>query len=236
MSNTEGKVSVVSTGNVEIDKRLGGGIPLGSLTMIEGQPDSGKSVLTQQMVWGSLRNGLLVTVLTSENTVKSLVHQMRAINLDILDYCLLGKLKIYPIGATMAKVGPEQALRRLLEAVGRQRGRGVVVVDSLTSFISHAPMEDVMGFFEGCKTYCDHGMTIVVVIHSYAVEQGMLVRLSSLCDAHLRLNIENLGERLMKSLEVAKVRGAQKATGNVVSFDVEPGWGMRIIPVSKARA
>ena len=38
---------VVSTGNSEIDKKLGGGIPLGSMTLIEGESDSGKSVLSQ---------------------------------------------------------------------------------------------------------------------------------------------------------------------------------------------
>ena len=34
-------------------------------------------------------------------------------------------------------------------------------------------------------------------------------------------------------LEVAKVRGAEMSTGNIVSFDVEPMLGMRIIPISK---
>ena len=37
----------------------------------------------------------------------------------------------------------------------------------------------------------------------------------------------------MMVLEVAKVRGADMSTGNVVSFDVEPMLGMRIIPKSK---
>ncbi|MCH8206378.1 MAG: hypothetical protein IH956_05180, partial [Chloroflexi bacterium] len=43
-------VKVVSTGNVEIDKKMGGGIPVGSMTLIEGESDSGKSVLSQQMI------------------------------------------------------------------------------------------------------------------------------------------------------------------------------------------
>ena len=51
---------VVSTGNSEIDKKLGGGIPLGSMTLIEGESDSGKSVLNQQMIWGSLYSAFSV--------------------------------------------------------------------------------------------------------------------------------------------------------------------------------
>lgn len=37
-------------------------------------------------------------------------------------------------------------------------------------------------------------------------------------------------------MEVAKVRGAQRTTGNVVAFEVEPAFGLRIIPISKTRA
>jgi len=73
------------------------------------------------------------------------------------------------------------------------------------------------------------------VVHSHAVSKDFLVRLTSLCDAHLKLRTEEVGERLVKMMEVAKVRGATKTTGNIVSFEIEPGWGMRIIPLSKAR-
>ena len=66
------KSKVISTGNVEIDKKLGGGIPLGSMTLIEGESDSGKSVLSQQMIWGSLYDDHRVVLYTTENTVKSL--------------------------------------------------------------------------------------------------------------------------------------------------------------------
>ena len=41
---------VISTGNQEIDKKLGGGIPVGSMVLVEGESDSGKSVLTQQLL------------------------------------------------------------------------------------------------------------------------------------------------------------------------------------------
>jgi flagellar protein FlaH len=54
-----------------------------------------------------------------------------------------------------------------------------------------------------------------------------------MCDAHLKLRTEQVGDLLVKVLEVAKVRGAEMSTGNIVSFDVEPMVGMRIIPISK---
>ena len=42
--------------------------------------------------------------------------------------------------------------------------------------------------------------------------------------------------QLVKTLEVAKIRGAQQTTGNILTFDVEPEIGMKIMPVSRARA
>jgi archaellum biogenesis ATPase FlaH len=37
-------------------------------------------------------------------------------------------------------------------------------------------------------------------------------------------------------MEVAKVRNAMQSTGNIISFGVEPDLGMKIIPISKAKA
>jgi archaeal flagellar protein FlaH len=44
-----------------------------------------------------------------------------------------------------------------------------------------------------------------------------------------------MGDRLVKIMEVLKVRGADRPTGDIVTFEVEPKVGMRIIPMSKAR-
>ena len=70
----DGKVgaNVISTGNSEIDKKMGGGIPMRSLTLIEGQPAAGKSVLSQQMIWGSLNDRRKTLLYTTENTGKDL--------------------------------------------------------------------------------------------------------------------------------------------------------------------
>lgn len=228
----EQKRMVVSTGNVEIDTKMGGGIPVGSLTLIEGHSHSGKSVLAQQMIWGSLHDGFQLSLFTTENTVKSLVTQMQSLNIDIMDFLLLRRFKVFPMEVARLK---EEALRTLLQAMKAERDRDMMFVDALTPCIVHTSVDEVLGYFEECKRLCSDGMTIVNIIHSHAVSQDLLVRIQSLCDAHIRLRTEEVGERLVKTMEVAKVRGASKNTGNIVSFEIEPGWGMKIIPISKAR-
>jgi len=228
-------IGVITTGNDELDKKIGGGIPPGSLTLIEGQPDAGKSVLTQQMVWGSLKNGYKIAFFSTENSVKSLITQMQSLNLDIMDYYLLSRLRIYPIDARKKTRSLNEGLYPLIRSCVT-KGIDLVVIDSITYYVTHVEMADLITFFEDCKVLNGKGMSVICNIHSYAFDESTLNRIGAMCDAHLRLRIETMGTKLMKVLEVAKVRGALMKTGNIVSFDVEPNWGIRVIPYSKAKA
>ena len=69
---------ILTTGNAEIDKKIADGLPLGSLTLIEGENDTGKSVLTQQFMWGSMHNNLRVDLFSTELTTKSFLTQMES--------------------------------------------------------------------------------------------------------------------------------------------------------------
>jgi flagellar protein FlaH len=232
----EVKKKIISTGQGEIDKKLGGGIPVGSLILVEGQSDSGKSVFCQQIIWGSLRNNVKVGVFTTENTVKSLNSQMSSLGLHVLDYLLLGWLKIYTMKSSQVKENPQKTVDIILDTMNKATGYDLFIIDSLTPIISQAGGEVTLAYFERCKSLCDKGKTIVNVTHTYAFDQDFLVRLRSISDAHIKLTIEKIGDKLVKSLEVAKIRGAAQSTGNILAFDVEPDIGMKIMPMSRAKA
>ena len=111
----------------------------------------------------------------------------------------------------------------------------LVIVDSITLLVAHSNPVAIIDFFSRCKGLCDDGRTIILVAHSYAFEEDMLARTRSLCDARFRLRLEQVGDSMIKLMEVLKVRGAERPTGDVVSFNIEPKLGMRIIPLAKAR-
>jgi flagellar protein FlaH len=228
---------IVCSGNVELDKKMGGGIPEGSLTLIEGQSDSGKSVLAQQLTWGGLHDGFRVLYYTTENTVRSLLRQMDDLGLHIEDHFLLGRINIYAVPQAFDEDQSRSVFQLLRQHIAQQQANiDIVVVDSLTTFVSHVPEQETLTFFTLCKDFCDLNKTVIFTMHSYVFSEQMFIRLRSICDAHMRMRVEEVGDQLVKALEVAKIRGAEKSTGNVISFEVEPNLGMRIVPITKAKA
>src|SRR5262249_5964603 len=145
------------------------------------------------------------------------------------------RINIYPVPNTFTDEQSRLLYKMLTDHIAKLKSE-VVVVDALTAFVTHASESETLDFFSRAKKLWDEGRSLLVTMHSYASNEQLLTRLRSICDAHLRLRVEEVGSQLVKVLEVAKVRGATKTTGNVISFDVEPNLGMRIIPITKAKA
>lgn len=228
---------VISTGSAELDKKIGGGIPHGSLILIEGSSNAGKSVVTQQMMHGALSSGFKCALYTTENTSRSLLRQMVSLGLDVTDFYLLAALNVYPIPASMSPESASDAFERLLAHIKSLRNRyDVFFLDALTSYVSQVSEASTLQFFTALKELVDDDITIFICLHSHAFDESMFMRMRSLCDGHLRLRTEQVKDMLIKVLEVAKVRGAEQTTGNVVNFAIEPGVGMKIIPISSAKA
>jgi len=229
--------SILSTGNSELDKKIADGLPLQSLTLIEGENDTGKSVLTQQIIWGALKQGFNVDLFSTENTSKSFLTQMESMSLDISDYFAWGYLRVFPmhvVGFEWTKEKMHGTLERMIGFMEQTKAQ-IIVIDSLTLFTEYATQDTVLTFFTNCKNLVDHGKTILITLHTYAFVEDALVRIRSICDAHLFMKKALVGGKYVMMLEVVKVRGARKTTGNIVSFEVHPGYGIKVIPVSVAR-
>ena len=204
--------AVLTTGRSEIDKKIDDGIPLNSLILIEGEHDSGKSVLTQQIIWGGMKQGLCIDLFSSETTSKNFISQMETMSLDISDYYAWGYLRLFPItadGLDLEKENMEELLEKLLAHI-REAPAEVIIIDSLTLFTEYTSNEVIIDFFTSCKALCDKGKTILVSLHSYAFDEDTLVRIRSVCDALLALRRALLGEKYLMVLEVVKIRGAHK--------------------------
>ena len=79
----------ISTGQHEIDRCIGDGIPKGSLTLSEGNHAAGKTVLCQNLTYSALHEKSSVAFYTSETSSPSMISRMSSLRMDVLDYFLL---------------------------------------------------------------------------------------------------------------------------------------------------
>ena len=218
-----------------LEQKLGGGIPRGSLTLVEGDSSAGKSVLCQHLTYGALIDGHSAVYFTSERTPKSLVTQMISVGLPVLKDLRTDKLCIYPVQ------NPEDddadpllgALAIDIERLPSQYD--FIVVDAVTNLATYSQEQDIIGFFSACKRQCSKGRTIIVVAHSYALAENMFTRLGTLCDARLKLRGRKVRDKVVRMIEVVKVKNVELNRDNVLSFRVEPEVGIQIIPFSQTK-
>ena len=220
---------LIPLGPRQLDDKLGGGIPTGSLVLIDGRFNAGKSLVSQHIVWGALEAGYGVVLYVTEYGVSSLLREMEHYGMKATDYFLLSRLNIYPVPSD-----PQRSSRRSFATLGEHFSRlvdsEVVVIDALTTFISGASDEEMLAFFAACRGHCSSGKTVAVTVHSHALSARMLEQLRSICNVHLRLKFAYFQKRVVHVLEVAMVRDAEKRKSNVVSFEVVPGRGFTALP------
>ena len=231
---------VLKTGNMELD-RITGGIPIPSFNLIEGENDSGKSILAQHIAWGGLEEGYTVRYITTETTVKSLIHHMRSISLDVMPYFIKGTFKVTALHVKGVRWNERIARHYLGAVLHHIKYRGfadVIIIDSLTYIATHANANDLLYFLSELRNLVDSkDIVVIITIHPYAFSTDLLVRIRSICDGHILLSIKVLpNKEVVRAMEVAKLKGARKSTDNVVFFNVDPAFGIKVIPVTRVKA
>ncbi|MFH1180129.1 MAG: ATPase domain-containing protein, partial [Candidatus Bathyarchaeota archaeon] len=141
------EANILKLNNPELDRKMGG-LPLPSLTLVEGANDSGKTIIIQQFTYGALTAGKKVLYITTEDTAKGLLNNMERLNWKITDHYLTGKFRITTLN-TMNMNWTEEVSKYYLIALTnfiKQKGRSydIVVIDSLTHLLTHASGTDVM--------------------------------------------------------------------------------------------
>ena len=220
-----------------LEQKLGSGIPLGSLTLVEGAMLAGKSVLCQHLVHGSLMDRHGVAYFTSEYTPNSLLKQMESIGLDVSKAVGDGEFDIYAVQEPI----PDEDCGPLLAALARDVERvpkkyDLIIIDTITQLAIYSQGTAIVGFFSSLRRLCSRGKAVIVVVHSYAFDDRMLVRVRDLCDTHLKMGTGKIRSKVLFMTKLIKANNVKLDRDNLISFEVEPGAGIRIIPYTQAKA
>ena len=230
-----GDSGFVSTGNRLLDSKLGGGVPLSGLTLIEGGTSTGKSVLCQHFAYAAFNNDLGAAYFTTQYSPKSLISQMGSLGLDASTHYHSGLFRILPLAEIDASTESSEILEALTQQILELPDEfRFVIVDAITSLVNLEDEDEIQSFFAQCKKWGNENRSLILSVDPVGVTEDALYRVRARSDSYLGLHLEKKGSRLSNVLEVIKVRNAEELTGNIVSFMVEPGLGIKIDALRRA--
>lgn len=240
LSNGGTRRILVPTGNEELDLKLAGGLPFPSLVVIEGGHGTAKTVLVQQFTYGLLKQGLRVVVFTTETTSRDYVVKMTRLNFKVQEEFLRGQLRIYSTqvrGVRWTRGFASRLLPRLSAWLEANLGSyDAVAVDSLSHLAIYSSPGMVLDFFNVVRRLADRGRMVLITLHEGVLREDLATRARAIADGLMRLKVAAVGGRTVKVLEILKLRGAPTTFDATITFDVDPAFGVKLVPIALARA
>lgn len=234
------KRELIPTYNEELDLKLGGGYPHPSLILIEGEHGTGKTALMYQLIYGALKKKYRVLVFTTELTVKEFINSMKELNMDPTYPFLIGRLTIYSIQLAGVK-WIERYAALLIPLIGSylsvsENTYDIVAIDSLTHLGIYSSPSSVLNFITKVRVLVSRGKSIILTLHPKSLREDLAVRLRAVCDGYILLRNEAFGGRLVKIMSLVKMRGLPPGADTSITFDIDPAFGIKIIPIKVAKA
>lgn len=208
----------VPTGVPALDDLLGGGIPLYSVVLLAGEPGSGKTILSQQLLFRNAaagRKGLYLTTL-SESPLKATRFQSQ---FGFFQPEMFGRSVVYmDIGETIRS----QELGPAVEVIGaalREHEPQVVVIDSFKAIhdLASSPREARTFTYDLAIELSAVQATTILVGEYELADIGRLPEFA-VADGIVWLTLERTAVGGQRTLRVLKMRGIDHPTA---PFDFE---------------
>lgn len=220
------RIPLMATGVPGFDDILGGGLPEGSLYLIQGLAGSGKTTLACQMGFVHAAQGKKVMILTliAESHAKMINHVS---NFSFFNEDLLGnKLVMYGGYSSLAKGGLRELLKLITSALSEHRP-SLLIVDGFRSVRDSTPSDLDLSEFMHSLNSLVFSMGCTTFLLS-PVEGNIPDSENTLVDGVIELSQYEQGMRLAREIKVFKVRGANHMLGKHV-FEIQES-GIVIYP------
>ena len=218
---------IVSTGVADLDGMLPrGGWYKGSVTLISGQPGTGKTTFAAAFAEAACRRGERSLYLAFEESGHQLVRNMASVGMDVGRYVEEGLLLIHATRPT--ELGLERHLTTIYQQVERHQP-DVVVVDPITDFTSVGSRLDVTALLMRIVDYLKKRAVTTVFTSLVRDDGGGDAMISSLIDNSVQLrNLEFEAQR-DRCVFIQKARGM--AHSNQVREFMITDSGIRLLDV-----
>ena len=129
---------VFSSGNIELDALLGGGVDSGSSTLILGPAGAGKSLVGFQFAAAAIRRGEKAALFAFDEELGLLFRRTNGMGIDLEGFRNKGSLIVEQIDA--AELSPGEFSHRVGQCV-KNEGVRTVIIDSLNGYQMAMPEE-----------------------------------------------------------------------------------------------
>lgn len=209
---TKPNLTLESTGNSALDRILGGGIPSHSVTVIAGEPGSGKTILTLQMLFRAARQGkkcLYFTTL-SEPAIKVIRYMQ---SFDFFDVEILDKQIQFVDLGTAIREGAEATITEIVSRVEKHEP-DLVAIDSFRSIgeLMQRPGTARSFVYDLANQMAGWGATTFLV-GEYVRDDFHQFAEFAVADGIIRLGVERQDLTSIRELEILKLRGAAYVSG-----------------------
>jgi circadian clock protein KaiC len=205
--------TLLSSGNVALDKLVGGGLHGGTSNLLLGPAGAGKSTIAMMFAHAAAERGQRVGYYVFDESMHTLLDRAREMQIDFATYIADGRA----IFAQMdpAQVPPGQLADRIVRSV--HDGTRVIVLDSLNGYVTAMPSDEFLYLhLHELLTYLNQQGVVTVMVmaqHGLVGPMGTPVDVSFLADSVLLMRFFEARGKVKKAISVIKKRsGPHEAT------------------------
>lgn len=238
--NVNGHYSLGLEDTDRVNHAVGGGIPEGSLVLVEGVDGAGKSVWTQRMCYGMAEESTYVAYVSSELTAADFMQQMHSLSYDVVDHMLSGQVLFLHADVDTHRDGDRRELLSELTEPSTLWQGDVVFVDAFSAFLRNDPrfdaiaaaededheMESVLTFLQGMT---GRGKTVVLTVDPEATTERALRPIRSVADVFFQIETEEIGQEIRRNVRVRRFSNMKQPVDDGIAFNVQQGRGLTIV-------
>lgn len=208
-----------------LSNAMGARLPNRSLWMIQGEVGSGKSLISQRLIYGLLENGSKVLVVTTELTTRGWIEQMESIGYPVTDFIASGKLMVFSRFGVIAEAKVGVDLFDVLES-GAIEKSDVVVVDSASALMPEGlDSSQHLATLQKLRKVCSESRSLLLTIDPSEMDGKLLHKLRSTCEVLLDMNAGFVGGEIKRTIVVTRFLRAAGPVQASVGWRVEPYMG-----------
>jgi circadian clock protein KaiC len=197
----------VKSGVAELDALLGGGIELGSSTLVLGPSGAGKSILCLQFVAAAVGKGGKAAMFVFDEEIGLLLERARPLGFDLEAMQRDGRLKIFQVDA--AELSPGEFAHEVRK-VANDPEMKTVLIDSLNGYQAAMPEENslILHMHELLQYLNRSGVStfLTVAQHGLVGEMRSPIDVTYLADTVILLRYFEAEGSVKRALSVFKKR------------------------------